>query len=47
MLCHAVLEGMDVVKTIEEQGTASGTPRKKVVIAKSGELKDKKFLGVF
>lgn len=42
-----VLEGMDVVKTIEEQGSASGTPKKKVVIAKSGELKDKKFLGIF
>ena len=33
-----VLEGMDVVTHIEEQGSPSGTPYKKVIIIKSGEL---------
>lgn len=39
-----VVEGMDVVKKVEELGTASGTPRAKIVIADCGELKpdDKK-----
>jgi len=34
-----VLEGMDVVKKIEAQGTSSGTPRGRIAIADSGELK--------
>lgn len=33
-----VLEGMDVVKAIEAVGSGSGTPSKKVMITKSGEL---------
>jgi cyclophilin family peptidyl-prolyl cis-trans isomerase len=34
-----VIEGMDVVKKVEEQGSESGTPKAKVVIAKSSEVK--------
>ena len=33
-----VLEGMDVVLKVEALGSGRGTPSKKVVIAKSGEL---------
>ncbi|KAG6901929.1 cyclophilin peptidyl-prolyl cis-trans isomerase Cyp2 [Termitomyces sp. Mi166 len=33
-----VVEGMDVVKTIEKCGSASGTTSKKVTIAKSGTV---------
>ena len=33
-----VLEGMDVVKTIESNGSQSGKTSKKIVIAKSGEI---------
>lgn len=33
-----VLEGMEVVKKIEEQGTESGRPRTEVVIAAAGSL---------
>jgi hypothetical protein len=35
---HTVLEGMDIVKKIEEVGSGSGTPSKTVVIVDSGEL---------
>nr|XP_037281474.1 peptidyl-prolyl cis-trans isomerase-like [Rhipicephalus microplus] len=35
----SVVEGMDVVKTIESYGSKSGKTSKKVVIADSGELK--------
>jgi peptidylprolyl isomerase len=35
-----VLEGMDVVKKIEAAGTSSGRPKKPVVIADSGEIKN-------
>lgn len=35
-----VLEGMDVVKAVEQRGTSSGFTRGKIKIAKSGELKD-------
>ena len=35
-----VLEGQDVVKTIEGFGSSSGKTSKKVVIKDSGELKD-------
>ncbi|KAK9532177.1 hypothetical protein VZT92_009576 [Zoarces viviparus] len=34
-----VVEGADVVKAMEKQGTKSGTPKAKVVIADCGELK--------
>lgn len=34
-----VIEGMDVVKKIEAQGTSSGTPKGRIAIAESGELK--------
>lgn len=34
-----VVEGINVVKAIEKHGTKSGTPKAKVVIADSGELK--------
>ncbi|XP_037340274.2 peptidyl-prolyl cis-trans isomerase-like [Pungitius pungitius] len=34
-----VLDGADVVKAMEKQGTKSGTPKAKVVIADCGELK--------
>ena len=33
-----VLEGSDLVKDIEGQGTSSGSPKKKVTISDSGEL---------
>jgi len=33
-----VVEGMDIVQTMEAQGTKNGTPRKRVVIADSGQL---------
>jgi len=33
-----VLEGEDVVKMVEAQGTNSGTPKNKVTIVDSGEL---------
>ncbi|CAM9418932.1 unnamed protein product [Discosporangium mesarthrocarpum] len=33
-----VLDGMDVVKAIEEEGSPNGTPKSKVIISKSGEL---------
>ncbi|XP_070780301.1 peptidyl-prolyl cis-trans isomerase-like [Enoplosus armatus] len=33
-----VVEGTDVVKAMEKQGTKSGTPKAKVVIADCGEL---------
>ncbi|KAL6096441.1 ppia [Pungitius sinensis] len=34
-----VVDGADVVKAMEKQGTKSGTPKAKVVIADCGELK--------
>ena len=34
-----VLEGMEVVKTIESMGSSSGTPLRRVVISDCGELK--------
>jgi len=37
-----VLEGMDVVKKVEEQGSRSGATKSKVVIKDCGELKDEK-----
>lgn len=36
-----VLEGMDVVRKIENQGTQSGRTRSKVVISDCGEVKEK------
>lgn len=39
MVFGKVVEGIDVVKAIEKQGTKSGSPKAKVVIADSGELK--------
>lgn len=33
-----VIDGMDVVKAVEALGTASGTTKKNIVIAKSGEI---------
>jgi peptidylprolyl isomerase len=35
-----VLEGADVVQRVEAQGTNSGTPKNKVTLLKTGELKD-------
>ena len=40
-----VLEGVDVVKEIEAQGSGSGAPSKKVTIADSGQLWGKKING--
>lgn len=34
-----VVEGIDIVKAIEKQGTKSGSPKAKVAIADCGELK--------
>ena len=34
-----VLEGEDVVKKVEAQGSNSGTPKSKITIVDSGELK--------
>lgn len=39
MVFGTVVEGIDIVKAMEKQGTKSGTPKAKVVIADSGELK--------
>lgn len=39
MVFGKVVEGIDVVKAIEKQGTKSGSPKAKVVIADCGELK--------
>jgi len=33
-----VVEGMDIVQSMEAQGTKNGNPRKRVVIADSGQL---------
>jgi cyclophilin family peptidyl-prolyl cis-trans isomerase len=33
-----VIEGMDVVKAIEAQGSQDGKPKKTVIVADSGEL---------
>jgi peptidylprolyl isomerase len=33
-----ILEGVDFVKTVEAQGTNSGTPKSKVTIVDSGEV---------
>jgi cyclophilin family peptidyl-prolyl cis-trans isomerase len=33
-----VIEGMDVVKKVEKQGSRSGKPAKEIRIASSGEL---------
>lgn len=41
---YAVLNGMDLVKEIEGVGTGSGKPKKKVTIAKSGELPKKSWV---
>ena len=38
MVFGRVLEGMDVVYKVEAQGSQSGTPKSKVIIADSGEL---------
>jgi hypothetical protein len=35
-----VLEGWDVVKEIEANGSRSGTPRKMIVIQKAGVLEE-------
>ena len=35
-----VLEGMEVIKEIEAVGSQSGTPKQKVVIEDSGEIKN-------
>jgi cyclophilin family peptidyl-prolyl cis-trans isomerase len=37
-----VVDGMDIVKAIEEVGSGSGATSQKVVIADSGEIKSKK-----
>ena len=34
----SVVEGVDVVKAMEKQGTKSGTPKVKVAIADCGQL---------
>ncbi len=41
---YAVLDGMDLVKKIESEGTGSGKPKKQVTIAKSGELAKKSWV---
>lgn len=33
-----VVEGLALVKTIEKEGSASGTPKQKITIVKSGTL---------
>lgn len=33
-----VLEGEELIKTVEAEGSNSGTPKKKVTIVDSGEL---------
>lgn len=43
LLC-AVLNGMDLVKKIEGEGTGAGKPKKQVKIAKSGELPKKQWV---
>lgn len=39
MVFGNVVEGIDVVKAMEKQGTKSGTTKAKIVIADCGELK--------
>ena len=39
MVFGKVIEGEDIVKNVEAQGTNSGSPKKKVTIVDSGELK--------
>lgn len=39
MVFGNVVDGVDVVKAIEKQGTKSGSPKAKVIIADCGELK--------
>lgn len=41
-----VLDGMDLVKKIEGEGSGSGKPKKQVTIAKSGELSKKNWVSV-
>lgn len=41
-----VLDGMDLVKKIEGEGSSSGKPKKQVTIAKSGELSKKSWVSV-
>ena len=41
-----VLDGMDLVKKIEGEGSGSGKPKKQVTIAKSGELSKKSWVSV-
>ena len=38
MVFGKVLEGMDVVKAMEAQGTRGGQPKKEMRIAHSGEI---------
>lgn len=38
MVFGKVISGMDVVYKVEAEGRQDGTPKKKVVIADSGEL---------
>ncbi len=38
MWCHAVIEGMQIVKNIEQQGTGDGKPKTAVHIVDSGEV---------
>ena len=33
-----VISGMDVIYKVEAEGTQSGTPKKKIVVADSGEV---------
>ena len=33
-----VISGMDVIYKVEAEGTQSGTPKKKIVVAHSGEV---------
>jgi peptidylprolyl isomerase len=35
-----LVEGLDVLKVIEEQGTSAGTPRTKVVVANCGQIEE-------
>lgn len=38
LYCSCFLQGEDIVKNIEAQGSSSGTPKAKVTIVDSGEL---------
>ena len=44
MFSYAVMNGMDLVKKVEAEGSGAGKPKKQVTITKSGELPKKSWV---